>query len=95
MTTISIYATGDRESPSYYRIWQYVDKLNNVKLLSHTKYPRFLIKKYNPIGLQPVYIKVVAWICMCIKLGYSLCADIFLHKPNIIFVQRCFTKRRY
>lgn len=93
MRSISVYANGDRTSISYYRIWQYIDRLEGFNVICHTKYANFLLKRYYPIGLQPLHIKILAWVLMCIKTFNSLILDFFC-KPQIIIVTKQFVKKR-
>lgn len=93
MTTISVYASGDRESVSYYRIWQYVDKFSEKRILSRVKYAKFLVKRFYPIGLQPFHIKVFAWLVMCIRIFYFLFID-FFYKPDFLLIQRELVKKK-
>ena len=93
MKNLSVYATGDRHSISFYRIWQYVDKLNNTKVIEHSMNAKFLLKRFYPIGTRPIHIKIFAWICMCLKVLWSLVSDLW-KRPDLILVQREFVKKR-
>ena len=93
MKRISIYATGDRNAVSRYRIWQYYDHIPNTKIDAHVKYSPFLYRRYAPIGQQNLIIKLIAWINMCFRVTRFLLIDLF-KRPDIIVVQRELVKKK-
>ena len=93
MKRISIYATGDRNAVSRYRIWQYYDYIPDTKIDAHVKYSPFLYKRYAPIGQQNLVIKSIAWINMAFRVMWFLLIDLF-KRPDVIVVQRELVKKK-
>ncbi len=84
---VSIYVKGDRNSVSYYRIYQYFDKIDNIELSYHLMSSQYLHNHFFPFNKQNVLIKVVIFFNMILRMGRCLLHD-FLTPPNIMVVHR-------
>lgn len=87
MKKISVYVKGDRNSTAYYRIYQYLDRINGVVCNYHTMMSTKIHNKYMPVSKQPLFIKAGVYLHMYIRMMFCLVKD-FIFLPDIIVVHR-------
>lgn len=88
MKRISVYVKGDRNSPAYYRIYQYIDNLENEYSCKYRM--QMSPKAYShwmPVSKQPYVIKLIIYIYIYTRVFKALFLDLF-QKPDIIILHR-------
>lgn len=94
MKKVSIYVKGDRNSTDYYRIYQYLDKLDEKNF--HCKYRmqmgEKLYRKWMPVSDKPIYIKILAYLYIYFRRLWGLFFD-FLVVPDVLVLHRSFIGR--
>lgn len=96
MKKISIYLRNANLTPSsYYRIFQYTDDLKMKYLLNinETISNRLFIYYGQSVGLKKYFFGIVYYIMSQSRLLINLLRDIFIFKPDIIFVSKSFAPR--
>lgn len=84
---VSVYVKGDRNSTAYYRIYQYLDNIDKLECKYHTMMSSRIHNKYMPISKQPIWIKILVYIHIYIRMLYALIQDVIVC-PNIIVIHR-------
>jgi glycosyltransferase involved in cell wall biosynthesis len=93
MKKISVYIGGVQTSPTYYRIYQYLNHRQGKFNISYRlMLPEWLYKKYMPISYQSLYIKLLAGVLMYFRILLYLITD-YIHKPDTIVITRRVSKR--
>lgn len=87
MVKVSAYVKGDRNSSSYYRYYQYFDKIENIDIKYHVMYPKWVENHFSPVGYQPLFIKVIVYIVAYFRMLIALLVDLY-YRPNTIIVSR-------
>ncbi len=91
MKKISVYVKGDRNSPAYYRIYQYLDKLHEgeCKCIYRTQMSKDVYRKWMPVSKQSIYIKIIVYIYIYFRVLWGLLCD-WVNTPQIVVLHRCF-----
>ena len=84
---VSVYVKGDRNSTAYYRIYQYLDNIDNLECKYHMMMSVRIHNKYMPISKQPIWIKILVFIHIYIRMLCALIRDIIIC-PDIIIIHR-------
>lgn len=87
MKKVSVYVKGDRNSPAYYRIYQYLDKIEGFDFQYHIMMSERVQKKYMPVSKQSIFKKVWVYIHIYYRMLFCLIKDFFC-LPDILIVQR-------
>jgi glycosyltransferase involved in cell wall biosynthesis len=88
MKRISIYIKGGQNSPSYYRIYQYLNKVQDKYDVKYRQmFPKGFHEKYTPISKQPLYVKLMLTILMYFQILFSLIKDC-INKPDCVVITR-------
>lgn len=87
MKKVSVYVKGDRNSTSYYRIYQYFDNLDNCQVSYNMMYAPWLHNRYMPLSKQPFAVKAFAYIHSFCRILFFLLRD-YISKPNVIVVHK-------
>lgn len=89
MKKISVYVKGDRNSTDYYRIYQYLDKLDNkdYKCVYHVQMDGKSYQKWMPVSNKPIYIKIVVYLSIYFRRLFDLMRD-WLNPPQILVLHR-------
>lgn len=82
-----MYVKGDRNSPAYYRIYQYFDKIENIDFCYHTMMSIKMQNRYMPISQQPIFIKIWVYMHIYFRMLFSLLKDFFC-LPDVLIVHR-------
>ncbi len=86
---ISIYCKGSRKSSSYYRSYQYFDKLVGANSKYRVMMSRGIEKNFMPVSQKGFSIKVFVYLHIFFRTTFHLLSD-SLNPPKIIFVHKCF-----
>lgn len=92
MKRISVYVKGDRNSASYYRIYQYLDKLDEVKCIYRMQMSAKVYREWMPISGKPIYIKAIVYIYIYFRVLFNLLKD-WINVPDVIVLHRTFIGR--
>lgn len=87
MKKISVYVKGDRNSTAYYRIYQYLDNIDKVQCTYNMMMSPNIHNKYMPISKRPIFIKILVYIHIYIRMLIALLTDTF-KKPDVIVIHR-------
>lgn len=90
---VSVYIrTGERAAVSYYRFYQYFNRVENVNFKYNHMITDKFHDKYTPIRQQPIYIKIFLMVVVLWRVGWQLTVDLF-SRPDILILSRRFTNR--
>lgn len=87
MKKVSVYIKGSQKGPSYYRIYQYTNKLKEYKFVFRKLLPDSIHDKFMPLSTQPLYIKGLILALMYVRILYYLLHD-FICRPSAIVITR-------
>lgn len=87
MKKVSVYVKGDRNSTAYYRIYQYLDKIEGISCEYHTMMSSEMQHKYMPVSKRPIFIKIWVYIHIYFRMLASLVRDFFC-LPDVLVVHR-------
>lgn len=87
MKRVSVYVKGNRNSTAYYRIYQYLDRIEDISCNYHTMMSSKIHDKYMPISKQSVIIKVMVYIHIYFRMLLCLIGDL-IHLPDAIVIHR-------
>ena len=87
MKKVSVYVKGNRNAPTYYRIYQYLDNINNCQFKYRQMYADWVHDRYMPFSQQPIMIKVFALVHAYLRVLFYLIKDC-LSKPDVIIIHR-------
>ena len=92
-TTVSLYVKGgEHDAGCYYRFLQYFDRMP-VSVRLHTMYSDVIYKKYLPIANNPLFIKVILWLYITVRVFCQVIGDC-IKKPAYIVISRRLVSRR-
>lgn len=89
---VSIYVKGDRNSPDYYRIHQYLDRIDNVVCTYHLMMPPSVYRFFMPVSGQPIGIQLFIALLIYFRMLWAIGKDLF-SKPDYIVIFRRITPR--
>lgn len=89
MKRISVYVKGDRNSTDYYRIYQYLDKLDDREYHCsyHVQLGGKAYKKWMPVSNKPIYIKIIVYFSIYFRRLFDLLCD-WMNPPLIMVLHR-------
>lgn len=87
MLRVSVYVKGNRNAPTYYRIYQYFDRIDDCHFKYRKMYAEWVHDWFMPFSRQPFFIKVFAQIHALLRTLVFLISDC-LTKPDVIVVHR-------
>lgn len=89
MKKVSVYVKGDRNSTDYYRIYQYLDKLDGkyCRCVYRLQMGGTAYKKWMPVSDKPFYIKVVVYFYIYFRRLYGLMCD-WINPPHVLILHR-------
>lgn len=87
MKKVSVFVKGDRNSTAYYRIYQYLDKIEGIDLCYHIMYPGFVQKYFMPVGHRNILIKQFVYLVSFLRCFFCLFTHIF-RTPDLIVVHK-------
>jgi len=90
--TVSVYCKGHRQSTSYYRCYQYFDKIDEITPKYHVMMSKWVEKKLMPISRQPLYVQMIVYLHIVVRVFVSLLKD-YVNPPDVIFVHRRLVSR--
>ena len=87
MKKVSVYVKGDRNSTAYYRIYQYLDKISEIKCEYRMMMSSHIHSKYMPVSKCSIVIKFYVYIHVYFRMLYALFYD-NIKKPDIVVIHR-------
>ena len=87
MKKVSVYVKGDRNSPAYYRIYQYLDNIAKIRCNYRMMMSPSVHNKFMPLSRQPLYVKFFVYLHMVFRVSYYLICD-YLCPPDYLVVHR-------
>ena len=87
MKKISVYVKGNRNAPTYYRIYQYFDNINNCSFKYRQMFADWVHDKFMPFSQKPIYIKIFAQLHSYLRVLLYLIKD-FLFTPDVLIIHR-------
>ena len=84
---VSIYVKGDRNSTAYYRIYQYLDRIEGIKCRYHLMMAPSIHNRFMPIFKQNLLVKSIVYIHVYFRMLWALINDL-LDKPDAIVVHK-------
>lgn len=88
MKRISVYIKGGQTSPSYYRIYQYTNRIKDYNFVFHDMLPEWVYKRYMPVSKQPFHIKIIIMLLIYIRMWKALLCDVLVPPDAIIITRR-------
>lgn len=89
---ISIYVKGNANTPDYYRIHQYLDKIDNIKCIYHQMLSDCLYDRVIPISAKGRCLQVAVFAIIYLRMTWALLQDVFM-RPSYIVILRRITPR--
>ena len=87
MKKVSVYVKGNRNAPTYYRIYQYLDKIQECQFRYNQMYADWVHDRFMPFSKQPLYIRIFALIHAYFRMLFSLLLDC-ITKPDVLIIHR-------
>lgn len=87
MKNVSVYVKGDRNSTAYYRIYQYLDNIEDVKCKYRMMMSPYIHNRYMPISKQSIWIKIYTYLHIYVRMLIALVKDV-IFPPNVIVIHR-------
>ena len=87
MKKISVYVKGDRNSTAYYRIYQYLDNIKDINCEYRMMMSPYVHNKYMPISKQPIWIKILVYLHIYVRMLFALVKDL-IQAPDVIVIHR-------
>ncbi len=87
MKRVSVYIKGGQNSPNYYRIYQYTNRIKDLHFIFRTMTSNKMHDKYMPLSKKPVYIRAFVLVIMYFRILYYLIQDC-RYKPSTIIITR-------
>lgn len=87
MKKVAAYVKGDFSTPDYYRIHQYLQCIDGIKVTYHMMLPSQLYHKYVPIRQNNVAIVIVLYIVIYLRTTYALFKD-SIFPPDYLIINR-------
>ena len=87
MKKASVYVKGDRNSTAYYRIYQYLDNITDIQCEYKMMMSPYIHNKYMPISKQPIWIKVLVYLHIYMRMLFALVKDL-IQAPDVIVIHR-------
>ena len=85
---ISAYVKGDINTPDYYRIHQYLQSIDEIKVTYHMMLPSCLYRRYVPIRKNGPLIVLLLFILIYIRTVAALLKDVILPPSHIVINRR-------
>lgn len=87
MKRVSVYIKGGQNSPNYYRIYQYTNRIKDMHFIFRTMISNKMHDKYMPLSKKSMHIKVLVFVVMYFRILYYLIQDC-IYKPNTVIITR-------
>ena len=87
MKKISVYVKGNRNAPTYYRIYQYFDNIKDCQFTYRQMYSDIVHDSFMPLSKQPIYIKVFAMLHAYLRVLRYLIKD-WIITPDVVVIHR-------
>lgn len=84
---VSAYVKGDENTPDYYRIHQYLKRIEGIKVSYHLMLPARLYHKYMPIRRNNIVVVVLLFLMVYCRTVWNLLKDLIV-KPDVIIINR-------
>lgn len=87
MKRVSAYVKGNRSTPEYYRIYQYLDRIDGIACTYHMMMPDKVYRHFMPISKQGIVKKMAAFLYIYFRMLTALVCD-NLRRPDVIVVHK-------
>ena len=87
MRNVSVYVKGDRNSTAYYRIYQYLDNIVEIKCKYHMMMSSYVHDKYMPVSTQSIWVKIFVYIHIYLRMLLALMCDV-MQRPDVVVIHR-------
>ena len=87
MKKVSAYVKGNRNAPTYYRIYQYLDNVQGCQVKYRQMYADWVHDNFMPLSKQNILIKVFALLHAYLRMTFSLISE-FIHRPDVVVIHR-------
>jgi len=84
---ISIYVQGDVETPEYYRIYQFTDRIEGISPAYHMMLPSRAYQKFMPISQKSIFVKIYTYLLIYVRMLTALIHD-NISLPDALIVHR-------
>ncbi len=87
MRKITAYVKGDRSTPEYYRVYQYLDHIDDVRVTYRLMFSPAAYDRFMPVSRQPLPVKVYMYLMSYLRMLLALCCDC-LRRPDCIVIHK-------
>lgn len=86
-TIVSAYVKGDDNTPEYYRIYQYLYKIDGINCKYHKMMSTWVYKHFMPVSRRPVLIKIFVYLHQYVRMLLALVSD-NMNIPDVLIVHK-------
>ena len=90
---IAAYVKGGFDTPDYYRIHQYLEAIDDIKVTYHLMLPRKLYQKYVPIRKNGYLVVMILFLLVYLRTVWALLNDT-IFPPDFLIINRRIMPRK-